>query len=265
MDDERPATGGAASGPTGATRRDLLPVAQVVGSAAGSREFAIATGAAIVAGQTVVGGLRLARSGVRLALRTPVIGPFGRRVIDRLAAEGERAVVTVAPELTDRVLRVVVAVITIVIAELDITRLVREQVDLNAIATDLDVDAVLARIDLDEVILDQVDINTIIREGVDLNAVARLLDLDAIAKQIDVDGIVARVDIDAILGRVDLVSIAEDVIDGVDLTEIIRDASTSVTADVMTDVRSTGERADDAVARAIGRLLRRKESGETDG
>ena len=39
---------------------------------------------------------------------------------------------------------------------------------------------------------------------------------------------------------------------------IIREASTSVTADVMTDVRSTSERADDAVANAVNRFLRRR-------
>ena len=67
-----------------------------------------------------------------------------------------------------------------------------------------------------------------------------------------------RIDIDAILGRVDLIGLAEEIIDGVDLPDIIREASTSVTADVMTDVRSTSERADDAVANAVNRFLRRR-------
>ena len=52
--------------------------------------------------------------------------------------------------------------------------------------------------------------------------------------------------------------LAEEIIDGVDLPDIIREASTSVTADVMTDVRSTSERADDAVANAVNRFLRRR-------
>ena len=74
---------------------------------------------------------------------------------------------------------------------------------------------------------------------------------------LDLNALIGRVDLDAVLAGVDLVGIAGIVIDGVDLPEIIRGASTSVTGDVVTDVRSTGERADDAVAHAVSRLLRR--------
>ena len=72
--------------------------------------------------------------------------------------------------------------------------------------------------------------------------------------------------IDAIIARIDLIGLADEIIDGVDLPSIIRDASTSVTSDVMVDVRSTGERADDAVANAINRILRRRVAdGAADG
>ena len=104
---------------------------------------------------------------------------------------------------------------------------------------------------------------------VDIEAVIATVDLDAIIDTVDLDRAVSHVDVDAVINRVDLIGLADVVIDGVDLPGIIREASTSVTADVMTDVRSTSERADDAVAVMVGRLLRRRvaaevESGERD-
>ncbi|WP_279106459.1 hypothetical protein, partial [Gordonia paraffinivorans] len=123
----------------------------------------------------------------------------------------------------------------------------------------IDLDAVIETVDLDRAVA-QVDLMRAI-DLVDLHEVIGKVDLDEVAKRIDLDAIAARIDIDAILGRVDLVGLAEEIIDGVDLSDIIREASTSVTADVMTDVRSSSERADDAVANAVNRFLRRRGAG----
>ncbi len=65
--------------------------------------------------------------------------------------------------------------------------------------------------------------------------------------------------IEAIIARIDLIGLTSEVIDGVDLPAIIRASTTSVTADVMTDVRSQGERADDAVAGFVDRMLGRRQ------
>ena len=65
--------------------------------------------------------------------------------------------------------------------------------------------------------------------------------------------------VDAVIARIDLIALADQVIDGVDLPAIIRASTTTVTADVMTDVRSQGERADDAVAGFVDRMLGRRE------
>ena len=46
-------------------------------------------------------------------------------------------------------------------------------------------------------------------------------------------------------------------IEGVDLPAIIRDSTNSMTAQVMTDVRTQGERADDVVAGIDDRMLGR--------
>ena len=65
--------------------------------------------------------------------------------------------------------------------------------------------------------------------------------------------------IDAVIARIDLLGLANEVINGVDLPAIIRDSTNSVTADVMTDVRTQGERADDAVAGFVDRVLGRRQ------
>ena len=47
--------------------------------------------------------------------------------------------------------------------------------------------------------------------------------------------------VDAVIARIDLVALADQVIDGVDLPAIIRASTTTVTADVVTDVRAQGD------------------------
>ncbi|RUP33336.1 MAG: hypothetical protein EKK51_06390 [Mycolicibacterium sp.] len=57
--------------------------------------------------------------------------------------------------------------------------------------------------------------------------------------------------------RVDLIGLANEVIDGIDLEAIISRSTDSMTAEVMTDVRTQGERADDAISGFVDRLLGR--------
>ncbi len=58
--------------------------------------------------------------------------------------------------------------------------------------------------------------------------------------------------------RIDLIGLADEVIDGVDLEAIIRQSTSTVTENVMSDVRSQGERADDMVSGFVDRLLGRQ-------
>ena len=90
-----------------------------------------------------------------------------------------------------------------------------------------------------ESVLDEIELTTLVRE------------------RVDIDAIVADVDIDAIVNRIDLIGLANKVIDGVDLPAIIRESTGSVTAEVMDDVRSQGERADDFVGGIVDRVLGR--------
>jgi hypothetical protein len=73
-----------------------------------------------------------------------------------------------------------------------------------------------------------------------------------------VERVLDQIDLTALVReRVDLVGLADEVIDGVDLPAIIRASTSTVTADVMSDVRSQGERADDLVSGFVDRLLGR--------
>ncbi|MDX1871446.1 hypothetical protein SBI67_04910 [Mycolicibacterium sp. 120266] len=73
--------------------------------------------------------------------------------------------------------------------------------------------------------------------------------VERVLDELDLDELVRR--------RVDLVALANEVVEGIDLQAIIRQSTESVTAEVMTDVRSQGERADDLVAGFVDRLLGR--------
>ncbi len=90
-----------------------------------------------------------------------------------------------------------------------------------------------------ELVLDQIDLTALVRE------------------RVDVDAIVADVDIDAIIARIDLIGLADQIIDGVDLPAIIRESTGTVTAEVMTDVRTQTARADDVVSGFVDRMLGR--------
>jgi hypothetical protein len=136
--------------------------------------------------------------------------------------EAEALATAIAAEATRR------AVVAI-LGQLDLTELAVERIDLDRIAAELDVDAIAARIDLD--------------------ALMRRVDLDAVADGIDVERIVARLDLSVM---------ALDVIERIDLPEIIRASTGAVSSETVRTVRMDAVAADDAVARVVGRLLRRR-------
>ena len=92
------------------------------------------------------------------------------------------------------------------------------------------------------------DITALVREHVDI---------DGLAAGLDVDAVVARVDFDAALAHIDIVRIAREVIDALELPEIIRQSTGTLTSDTVRSVRSEAMHADDIVAGVVDRLLRR--------
>ena len=148
-----------------------------------------------------------------------------------------------------------------VVRQLDIDAIVR-QVDVEAILSQVDIDAIARRIDLDAIV-ERIDIDAIVSR-VDVDAIAKRIDLDAIVERIDIDGVVSRVDVDAIVQRLDLVALAEEVVNGIDLPEIIRESTGSMASEVVRDVRMQSIDADVAIARLIDRVLRRRRARRTD-
>ncbi len=157
-----------------------------------------AVAVAVGAGALMAGG---ATAAFRTATSLPIVGPQLDRGVAALARRGEQLLHDGVDPVRALVITIAVHVVDHVLAELDLTTVVREQVDIDAIVRDVDIDAIIARIDL--------------------------------------------------------VGLADTVIDGVDLPRIIRESTTSVTAEVMTDVRTQGERADDMVSGIVDRMLGR--------
>jgi hypothetical protein len=137
----------------------------------------------------------------RAAEKLPVFGPLMRRGVTGLSQRGDRWVAESTDQVKALVTTVSVRLVDLIIAEIDLNALVREHVDIDALAADLDIEAVI--------------------------------------------------------NRIDLIGLADKVIEGVDLPAIIRDSTNSMTAEVMTDVRTQGERADDLVAGIVDRMLGR--------
>jgi hypothetical protein len=161
------------------------------------------------------------------------------------------------------------------------------RVDVNAVARRLDVLAVLDRLDLTDLVLSRVDLQRVVREVltrldaetlaevlvlVDVDAIAARLDVDAVAQRLDVDAVLDRLDltstvvervdlgavVDAALASVDLVAISEEVIEGVDLPELIRESTGSMASDTVRGVRMHGIEADQTISNAMDRLLRHR-------
>lgn len=142
-----------------------------------------------------------AEAAYRMAEKLPVFGPLMRRSVAGLSERGDRWVAQSADQLKALVAAVAVALVDLVLDEMDLNALVRERVNIDALAADLDIEAVI--------------------------------------------------------NRVDLIALADRVIEGVDLPAIIRESTNSMTAEVMTDVRTQGERADDVVSGIVDRMLGR--------
>jgi hypothetical protein len=220
------------------------------------------------------------------------------RVVETLADRGHEARTSTDGELNQVVAAVVPPVVYEVLDSLDLTALVGERVDIDLLVSAVDIEAIVNRVDIAAIIdrvdidaivrqvnidalvrqvdvdaiLSQVDIDTIakridldaIMERIDIDAIVSRVDIDAIARRIDLDAIVEGIDIDAIVQRLDLVALAEEVVNGIDLPEIIRESTGSMASEVVRDARMQSIDADVAIARLIDRVLRRRRPRRTD-
>ena len=164
--------------------------------------------------------------------------------------------------------------------QVDLNELVARRVEIDRVVELVDLDHVIARIDLDAVV-DRIDIDQIVQR-IDLRAivdrvpvddVVSRLDLDAIVARVDIDGVVSRVDVQAVADRIDLqalvrrldlATISNEVIEEIDLIGIIQEAMGSMTTETVGGIRVQSMNADRAIARLVGRVLRREQDEPTE-
>lgn len=202
-----------------------------------------------------------------LALRPPLV-PQRLWPQTRLVAMAERGrrIRSQAERRADvAIAELIPAVIDAVLDRIDLTALVLERVDLDAIAGGLDLDAIAAGLDVNAVaarleldpVVDRVPIDRVLNR-VDIDAIVASVDLQPIIARIDIDAIAAGLDLDAIIDRVDVVAIANQVIDEIDLPEIIRESSGAMASETVVGVRMQGIEADERVNRIVDRILLRR-------
>jgi len=249
---------------------------RVVDAALGAASMATGAAAAVTR--------RLARAASpvgRAVLHPPVVDErlHPARAVDALAERGRDARVAGGVDLERIVAAVVPPVVHEVLDTLDLTALVRERVDVDALVASVDIDAVIDRVDVDAIvrkvdidaIIDRVDVDAIVRrvdidaiiDRVDIDAIAKRIDLDAIVDRIDIDAIVARVNVEAVVRQVDLIALAEEIVEGIDLPEIIRESTGSMASDVVRDARMQSIDADEAISRLVDRFLLRRRARRT--
>jgi hypothetical protein len=189
----------------------------------------------------------------RVALHPPLV-PTRLHPAQWLASvsrEGAEQRVVIEDALARRLDELVPALLAEVLRRARLTDLVVRYVDLDQVVRAVDLDAAAARLDVEAVV-----------DRVDVDAVAHRLDLDAVIDRLDLTSIVLEhVDLEAIIARIldrlDLVGLTEEVIDAVDLPEIIRESTGSMASDTVRTARMQGIAADEAIARAMDRLLLR--------
>ncbi len=224
--------------------------------------------------QLTAGSVRAVGNGVALVIpivTAPVEATFNALYQSTTAVESATAATAdAALRLTIRV------VVDAALRELDLNQIVREHVDIDGLAAGIDLDAIVNRldinaiaagIDLDQIVdrldiqrvIDRVDIDEV-ASRIDLNQIIGRIDLNHIATRIDVDPIIQRTNIDAVIARVDVLTIAAEIIDGIDLPRIIRQSTGALSSDAVKGIRSQSRTADDAMAAFVGRLFGKGDS-----
>jgi hypothetical protein len=120
---------------------------------------------------------------------------------------------------------------------LDIDRLV-DSMDVNALADRIDVNGLLGR--------------------VDINGVLERVDVNGLLERVDVNALIDRVDLDRIVRRVDVGNAARRVTDELDVGELVRESSGSLSTETVDAVRRRAADADAHVEQVIDSALRRR-------
>lgn len=120
-------------------------------------------------------------------------------------------------------------------------------------------DAIIERVDLTGIVLDQVDLNLIVNRALDTLDLTQL-----VIDRVDIDAIVAEANIDMIIDRVPVIPLANFVIEEIDLPQIIRESTGGIATDAVNTLRVQGVGADQLVSRLADRVLLRRRHRKVD-
>jgi hypothetical protein len=88
-----------------------------------------------------------------------------------------------------------------------------------------------------------------------VDAVLSRIDLnETVRKYVDVNGLIKQVDLQEVISSLDLAGLAEGVIAEVDLSEIIRQSTGSLSSETARGVRMQGISGDDVIDEAVGKI-----------
>jgi hypothetical protein len=161
-------------------------------------------------------------------------------------------------------------VVDLVANALDLNALLA-RVDLNAVLSRIDVNALLARVDMNQVVR-RVDVDAVV-DRVDMNQVVSRVDLDAVVDRVDINALLARVDLDAVVDRVDINALLAQVdvnqlvsqvdvdalVEETDLGALVARSSGGLATDALDALRAQTVGLDQFIDRWVARLTRRKQ------
>jgi hypothetical protein len=78
-----------------------------------------------------------------------------------------------------------------------------------------------------------------------------------------VEGVVARIDFEAVVDRIDVATIARQVVDDIDLPDLIRDSTGTLTSEGLVGLRMQGIEADERVSKIVDKVLLRRNVRKT--
>ncbi|MDO8310172.1 MAG: hypothetical protein Q7V58_17670 [Actinomycetota bacterium] len=120
-------------------------------------------------------------------------------------------------------------------------------------------DAIVERLDLTSLVLEQVDLNRVVNSALDSLDLTQL-----VIDRIDVNAIVDQADIERIIDRAPVIPLANYVIEEIDLPQIIRESTGGVATDAVNAIRVQGVGADQLVSRLADRVLLRRRQRKTE-
>ena len=141
--------------------------------------------------------------------------------------------------------------VDLVVQALDVNALVR-RVDLNEVIDQVDINKILAKVDV-SALVDRVDMNEILAQ-VDVSALIDRVDLNEVLQRVDVGRLLDRVDLNDIVGRIDM----DRIIERHNLGAVIARSSAGVTTEVLDAARSGAVGLDGFIDHWVGLVFWRK-------